>query len=72
MILDAGAEPVIPPRRHRRSPHAYDRALYKEPNRTERFFNRLKQFRRIAARYDKLLANFRGFVRRASIAILLA
>ena len=72
VILDAGAEPVIPPRKHRRRPHTYDKALYKERNRIERFFNRLKQFRRVATRYDKLLANFRGFVQLAAIAILLA
>lgn len=71
-VLDAGAEPVIPPRRHRRRPLAYDTALYKERNRIERFFSRLKQFRRVATRYDKLLANFRGFVQIAAIAILLA
>ena len=63
---------MIPPRKHRRRPHTYDKVLYKERNRIERFFNRLKQFRRVATRYDKLLANFRGFVQLAAIAILLA
>jgi putative transposase len=33
-----------------------------ERNRIERFFNKLKQFRRVATRYDKLLANFMGFM----------
>jgi len=70
-ILDAGAEPVIPPRRHRKHQRAYDEALYKERNIIERFFNKLKQFRRIATRYDKLLNNFMGFVKIAAIAILL-
>lgn len=70
-ILDAGAEPVIPPRRHRKHQHAYDKALYKERNVIERFFNKLKQFRRVATRYDKLLNNFMGFVKIAAIAILL-
>ena len=70
-ILNVGAEPVIPPRRHRRRPHSYDKALYKERNLIERFFNKLKQFRRVATRYDKLLANFRGFVQLAAVAILL-
>ena len=36
-ILDAGAEPVIPPRRHRRYQHYYDKVLYKERNQIERF-----------------------------------
>jgi len=68
-ILDAGAIPVIPPRPERRRPHTCDRMLYKERNLIERFFARLKQFRRVATRYDKLLANFRGFVLIAAITI---
>lgn len=70
-ILEVDAEPVIPPRRHRKHQHAYDKALYKERNVIERFFNKLKQFRRVATRYDKLLNNFMGFVKIAAIAILL-
>ena len=70
-IAGAGAEVVIPPRRNRRDQRAYDIHLYKERNRIERFFNRLKQFRRVATRYDKLLANFMGFVKLAAIAIWL-
>lgn len=70
-VLDAGAKPVIPPRRHRKHQHAYDKALYKERNVIERFFNKLKQFRRVATRYDKLLVNFMGFVKIAAIAIWL-
>lgn len=68
-ILEAGAEPVIPPRRHRRQPHSYDKALYQERNLIERFFNKLKQFRRVATRYDKLLVKFIGFVKLAALAI---
>ena len=70
-IHDAGSEPVIPARSNRTAPRAYDKALYKERNRIERFFNKLKQFRRVATRYDKLLANYEGFVQLAAIAILL-
>lgn len=70
-ILDAGAIPVIPPMPQRRHQHRYDRTLYKERNRIERFFNKLKQFRRVATRYDKLLANFMGFVTLAAIHISL-
>jgi putative transposase len=69
--LANGAEPVIPPKSNRRTPIAYDKALYKERNQVERFFNKLKQFRRVATRYDKLLVNYRGFVILAAIAILL-
>ena len=70
-ILDAGAIPVIPPRPERKRPHRYDRALYKERNLVERMFAKLKQFRRVATRYDKLLQNFRGFVVIAAIILWL-
>lgn len=68
-ILEAGAIPVIPPRPDRRRPHTCDWTIYKERNLIERFFAKLKQFRRVATRYDKLIANFRGFVLLAAIAI---
>jgi putative transposase len=70
-IAAAGTEVVIPPRRNRTYRRPYDTDLYKERNRIERFFNKLKQFRRVATRYDKLLANFMGFVKLAAIAIWL-
>lgn len=70
-ILKTGADVVIPPKRNRRLQHAYDKDIYKERNRIERFFNKLKHFRRVATRYDKLLANFMGFVKIAAIAIQL-
>ena len=68
-IAESGAEVVIPPKRNRKLQRPYDVDLYKERNRIERFFNKLKQFRRVASRYDKLLANFMGFVKLAAIAI---
>ena len=70
-IARVSAEAVIPPKRNRKAPRTYDTYLYKERNRIERFFNKLKQFRRVATRYDKLLANFMGFVKLAAIAIWL-
>jgi putative transposase len=70
-IAANGAEVVIPPKRNRRVQRAYDVDLYKERNRIERFFSKLKHFRRVATRYDKLLANFMGFVKLAAIAIWL-
>jgi len=66
-ILEQGGLPVIPPRRHRRHQHAYDEDLYKERNRVENFFKRIKHYRRIATRYDKLAHSFMGFVLLASI-----
>jgi putative transposase len=65
------ARVVIPPKRNRKVQRPYDAELYKERNLIERFFNRLKHFRRVATRYDKLLANFMGFVKLAAIAIWL-
>lgn len=70
-IAEAGTEVVIPPKRNRKVQRDYDVDLYKQRNRIERFFNKLKQFRRVATRYDKLLVNFMGFVKLAAIAIWL-
>ena len=53
-----GAVAVIPPRPQRKDPRSYDRHLYKERNLVERFFNRIKQFRPIATRYEKLTRNY--------------
>lgn len=68
-IAAQGSEVVIPPKRNRKVQRPYDVELYKERNLIERFFNKLKQFRRVATRYDKLLVNFMGFVKLAAIAI---
>lgn len=57
-IHATGATAVIPPRSNRREQRAYDRHVYKDRHLVERFFNRLKQFRRIATRYEKLANNF--------------
>lgn len=71
IILDQGGEPVIPPRRHRKHQHRYDQIIYKDRWGIESFFAKLKQWRRIATRYDKLAANFLGFVKLASIMLWL-
>jgi len=70
-IARTGAKVVIPPKRNRKVQRSCDAELYKERNIIERFFNKLKHFRRVATRYDKLLANFMGFVKLAAIAIWL-
>jgi transposase len=54
--------PVIPPKSHRRAPRDYDKALYKLREKVERFFNNLKQFRRIATRYEKLSQTFLALI----------
>jgi transposase len=56
------AQAVIPPKRNRVVQREYDRHLYKDRNLVERFFNRIKQFRRIATRYGKLARNYLSFI----------
>ena len=62
---------VIPPKRNRKTQRPYDVHLYRERNAIERFFCKLKQFRRVATRSDRLLTNLMGFVKLAAIAIWL-
>jgi transposase len=71
-IEAGGAKAVIPPRENRIEQREYDKDLYKDRNLVERFWNRMKQFRRVATRYEKTARNFLGFVRVAAIMVLLA
>jgi transposase len=71
VILEEGGEPVIPPRRHRKHQHGHDKSAYRQRRGIESFFAKLKQWRRIATRYDKLAATFLGFVKLASIMLWL-
>ena len=57
-----GYEPVVPPKRNFKEQWQYDKELYKQRNEIERFFRRLKRFRRIFTRYDKLDVLFAGFI----------
>ena len=52
-IQGQGAEAVIPPKSNRKDPWEYDRQLYRTRNLIERAFNKLKQWRRLATRYDR-------------------
>jgi transposase len=63
--------PVIPPKANRKTPRDSDYALYCERNLVERFFNKLKHFRAIATRYDKLARDFLAGAQLASAIILL-
>jgi transposase len=67
-VMDRGLIPVVPPKQNRKNPWAYDTVLYKRRNEIERFFLRLKRFRKIFTRYDKLDVLFSGFVCFAMIA----
>jgi transposase len=58
LIADQGAEAVIPSTTSRRAPIPYDVVAYRDRNRVERMWCRLKDFRRVATRYDKLARNY--------------
>lgn len=62
LIKRMGAEAVIPSKSNRTQPPEFDKEVYKNRNLIERFFNKLKQFRRIATRYDKLSRRFAAFI----------
>jgi hypothetical protein len=62
-----GAWANIPPKRNRTEPVCFSRHLYRTRNLGERFFNKIKQCRRVATRYDKLAANYLAFIQLASI-----
>ena len=64
-IESSGAQAIIPSRSNRNKPRYVDRHRYKARNLVERFFNRIKQFRRLATRYDKLAHRFNAFLQLA-------
>ena len=68
-IDDQNAIAVIRPRRNRLEDRPYDQEVYKLRNIIERFFHRLKQYRRVATRYDKYASRYLGFVYFATILI---
>lgn len=70
-IEDRGDEAVIPPRSNLKEQREFDAHLYKERNQVERFIGRIKQYRRVATRYEKTARNFLAFVQVASIMVLL-
>ncbi len=62
LALDLGFDPVVPPKVNRADPWEYDREMYKRRNEVERLFRRLKGFRRIFSRFEKLDVMFLGFI----------
>ena len=66
LLAKAGIQAVIPSRRLRKVLIAHDKLLYKERNRIERTFNKLKHLRRIATRYDRRALHFLSFLHLAS------
>jgi len=71
LAREQGAWANIPPKRNRKDPICFSPYLYRARNLIERFFNKIKQCRRVATRYDKLAANYLAFVKLASIRIWL-
>ena len=71
MVMEQGAWANIPPRSNRKDPICFSPFLYKDRNAVERFFNKLKYFRRIATRYDKLGSTFLAMVKLAAIRLRL-
>lgn len=71
VIAAKGAEAVVPSKRSRSEPIPYDKDVYKERNLVERFFNKIKHFRRIATRYDKTALSFAAMLALAAAMIWL-
>jgi transposase len=67
VAVDLGYVPVVPPKQNRLAPWDYDQALYARRNEIERLFRRLKGFRRIFTRFEKLDVMFVAFINFALI-----
>jgi transposase len=70
-VESRGAEAVIPTQKDRKEQRQIDRHLYRERNVCERFWSRIKQYRRVATRYEKKAVNFLAFVKVAAIMVML-
>jgi transposase len=70
-VTERGAWANIPPKRNRKDPICFSPYLYRDRNLVEQFFNKIKQCRRVATRYDKLAANYLAFVKLACIRLWL-
>jgi transposase len=62
LARELGYSPVVPPNPNRLDPWEYDRVLYRRRNEIERLFRRLKAYRRVFSRFDKLDVLFVGFI----------
>jgi transposase len=71
LVRKHGAWANIPPKRNRTEVLCFSPFLYRARNLVERFFNKIKQCRRVATRYDKLAANYLAFIQLASIRLWL-
>lgn len=71
IIADNGAVAVIPSRANRKEPREYDKHLYKERHLVECFINKIKHYRRIFSRFEKLASRFLGFLNFVGVLIWL-
>jgi transposase len=71
LIEAQGAVPNIPAKSNRKWRPCFSKTLYRERNQVERFFSKLKHFRRIATRHDKLAENFLAMIQLASMRLWL-
>lgn len=62
LVLELGFESVVPPKSNRINPWKYNKEMYKKRNEIERLFRRLKGFRRIFSRFDKLDIMYAAFI----------
>ena len=68
LIKEQGATPNIPAKSNRKWKPCFSKRLYREHNLIERFFSKLKHFRRVATRYEKIVANFLNFLAMVQLA----
>jgi transposase len=71
LLHNRGTEAVIPPRSNRIAPRRYSKRLYRARNLIERLFRRLKEFRRVATRYEKLDRHFAAMIMLACVCVWL-
>ena len=71
LIESQEAAANIPDRSNRKARHAFSALLYRERNRVERFFNRIKHYRRVATRYEKIADNYLAMIKLAAIRVWL-
>ncbi len=71
LVNEQDAFANIPPKCNRKDPICFSPFLYKARNRIERYFNKMKHFRRVATRYDKLAANYLAALKLASVRLWL-
>jgi transposase len=69
LIQAGGATPVIPPKSNRKTPRDFDKDIYKERNFLERVFQKLKHYRRVATRYERLAVNYMTMLNLASVLV---